>query len=174
MSHFPKGGKAGPHSLHTAEAWDHWGFGQAWGGAFWGRERFLWKSFGQVIETVQHSQWDCCIERRTWTDKLDWRLNRKRLFYIFTEMRFRFCGGEDCPDWLLAEISSLAAVSVVKVRQITAEVSELSCRNYESWIHSINGICFWWMNNNFHLCTQRLVSCWQKISKLFLRDCLLL
>ena len=43
-------------------------------------------------------------------------------------MRFRFCGGEDCPDWLLAEISSLAAVSVVKVRQITAEVSELSCR----------------------------------------------
>ena len=37
-------------------------------------------------------------------------------------MRFRFCGGEDCPDWLLAEISSLAAVSVVKVRQITAEV----------------------------------------------------
>ena len=37
-------------------------------------------------------------------------------------MRFRFCGGEDCPDWLLAEISSLAAVSVVKVRQLTAEV----------------------------------------------------
>ena len=83
MSHFPKGGKAGPHSLHTAEAWDHWGFGQAWGGAFWGRERFLWKSFGQVIETVQHSQWDCCIERRTWTDKLDWRVNRKKIVLYF-------------------------------------------------------------------------------------------
>ena len=40
-------------------------------------------------------------------------------------MRFRFCGGEDCPDWLLAEISSLAAVSVVKVRQLTAEACRL-------------------------------------------------
>jgi len=40
-------------------------------------------------------------------------------------MRFRFCGGEDCPDWLLAEISSLAAVSVVKVRQLTAEACQL-------------------------------------------------
>ena len=56
---------------------------------------------------------------------------KKKLIHIFTEMRFRFCGGEDCPDWLLAEISSLAAVSVVKVRQLTAEVSQ-SCRNYIS------------------------------------------
>jgi len=40
-------------------------------------------------------------------------------------MRFRFCGGEDCPDWLLAEIASLAAVSVVKVRQLTAEACQL-------------------------------------------------
>jgi len=40
-------------------------------------------------------------------------------------MRFRFCGGEDCPDWLLAEISSLAAVSVVKVRQLTTEACQL-------------------------------------------------
>jgi len=47
------------------------------------------------------------------------------------EMRFRFCGGEDCPDWLLAEISSLAAVSVVKVRQLTTEVRE-SSRNHIS------------------------------------------
>ena len=47
------------------------------------------------------------------------------MVHIFTEMRFRFCGGEDCPDWLLAEISSLAAVSVVKVRQLTAEACRL-------------------------------------------------
>jgi len=40
-------------------------------------------------------------------------------------MRFRFCGGEDCPDWLLAEIASLAAVSVVKVRQLTSEACQL-------------------------------------------------
>jgi len=40
-------------------------------------------------------------------------------------MRFRFCGGEDCPDWLLAEIASLAAVSVVKVRQLTTEACQL-------------------------------------------------
>ena len=56
---------------------------------------------------------------------------QKELINIFTEMRFRFCGGEDCPDWLLAEISSLAAVSVVKVRQLTAEVSQ-SCKNHIS------------------------------------------
>ena len=63
-------------------------------------------------------------------------------------MRFRFCGGEDCPDWLLAEISSLAAVSVVKVRQLTAEVSQ-SCRNYISWIHLLLGIChcIWIINH---------------------------
>ena len=48
------------------------------------------------------------------------------MVHIFTEMRFRFCGGEDCPDWLLAEISSLAAVSVVKVRQLTAEVKTIA------------------------------------------------
>ena len=45
-------------------------------------------------------------------------------------MRFRFCGGEDCPDWLLAEIASLAAVSVVKVRQLTAEACRLLAEDH--------------------------------------------
>ena len=37
-------------------------------------------------------------------------------------MRFQFCGGQDCPDWLLAEIASLATVSVLRVRQLGLEV----------------------------------------------------
>ncbi|OQR77717.1 COMM domain-containing protein 4-like [Tropilaelaps mercedesae] len=31
-------------------------------------------------------------------------------------MRFKFCGGLDCPDWLLAAFASLAKVSSIKVR----------------------------------------------------------
>lgn len=37
-------------------------------------------------------------------------------------MRFRFCGDLDCPDWVLAEISTLAKISSVKLKLIGAQV----------------------------------------------------
>ncbi|NXK97823.1 COMD4 protein, partial [Formicarius rufipectus] len=35
---------------------------------------------------------------------------------------FRFCGDLDCPDWVLAEISTLAKISSVKLKLICAQV----------------------------------------------------
>ncbi|KAM5339581.1 COMM domain-containing protein 4 [Glossophaga mutica] len=37
-------------------------------------------------------------------------------------MRFRFCGDLDCPDWVLAEISTLAKISSVKLRLLCSQV----------------------------------------------------
>ncbi|XP_012785144.2 COMM domain-containing protein 4 [Ochotona princeps] len=37
-------------------------------------------------------------------------------------MRFRFCGDLDCPDWVLAEISTLAKLSSVKLRLLCGQV----------------------------------------------------
>lgn len=37
-------------------------------------------------------------------------------------MRFRFCGDLDCPDWVLAEISTLAKMSSVKMKLLCAQV----------------------------------------------------
>ncbi|XP_036591417.1 COMM domain-containing protein 4 [Trichosurus vulpecula] len=37
-------------------------------------------------------------------------------------MRFRFCGDLDCPDWVLAEISTLAKISSVKLKLICSQV----------------------------------------------------
>ena len=34
-------------------------------------------------------------------------------------MRYRFAGGNDVPDWLLAEVSVLSAVSCVRLKLIT-------------------------------------------------------
>ncbi|XP_016066043.1 PREDICTED: COMM domain-containing protein 4 isoform X5 [Miniopterus natalensis] len=36
--------------------------------------------------------------------------------------RFRFCGDLDCPDWVLAEISTLAKISSVKLRLLCSQV----------------------------------------------------
>ncbi|XP_051918258.1 COMM domain-containing protein 4 [Hippocampus zosterae] len=37
-------------------------------------------------------------------------------------MRFRFCGDLDCPDWVLAEISTLSKISSVKMKLLCAQV----------------------------------------------------
>uniref|UniRef100_A0A667YHR4 COMM domain containing 4 n=1 Tax=Myripristis murdjan TaxID=586833 RepID=A0A667YHR4_9TELE len=37
-------------------------------------------------------------------------------------MRFRFCGDLDCPDWVLAEISTLAKISSVKMKLLCGQV----------------------------------------------------
>ncbi|KAL7858235.1 hypothetical protein AOLI_G00183370 [Acnodon oligacanthus] len=37
-------------------------------------------------------------------------------------MRFRFCGDLDCPDWVLAEISTLARISSVKMKLLCGQV----------------------------------------------------
>ena len=44
-------------------------------------------------------------------------------------MKFSFCGGLDCPDWLLAEIAAMASISAVKVKQISVKVTTL-CYHY--------------------------------------------
>ncbi|XP_019388697.1 PREDICTED: COMM domain-containing protein 4 [Crocodylus porosus] len=38
------------------------------------------------------------------------------------QQRFRFCGDLDCPDWVLAEISTLSKISSVKLKLICAQV----------------------------------------------------
>ena len=42
-------------------------------------------------------------------------------------MKFSFCGGLDCPDWLLAEIAAMASISAVKVKQISVKVTTQLC-----------------------------------------------
>ena len=37
-------------------------------------------------------------------------------------MKFRFCGELDCPDWVLAEISTLSKITSVKMRLLCAQV----------------------------------------------------
>lgn len=37
-------------------------------------------------------------------------------------MRFRFCGDLDCPDWVLAEISTLSKITSIKMRLLCAQV----------------------------------------------------
>eukprot|EP00051_Salpingoeca_urceolata_P028263 m.485923 g.485923 ORF g.485923 m.485923 type:complete len:203 (+) comp24070_c0_seq1:347-955(+) len=37
-------------------------------------------------------------------------------------MKFRFCGEQDCPDWLLAEVVLLAKVSSIKVKILAGAV----------------------------------------------------
>ncbi len=39
-------------------------------------------------------------------------------------MKFRFCGDRDCPDWLLAEMNTLAKLTSVKTRVISNKIVE--------------------------------------------------
>ena len=37
-------------------------------------------------------------------------------------MKFRFCGGRDCPDWLLAEISTISRLTSIKAKLVCMKV----------------------------------------------------
>lgn len=37
-------------------------------------------------------------------------------------MKFRFCGGQDAPDWILAEVSVLSKMSSVRVKLISRQI----------------------------------------------------
>lgn len=39
-----------------------------------------------------------------------------------SKMRFRFCGDLDCPDWALAEISTLAKLTSIKMKLLCSQV----------------------------------------------------
>ncbi|XP_052270898.1 COMM domain-containing protein 4-like isoform X2 [Dreissena polymorpha] len=40
-------------------------------------------------------------------------------------MRFRFCGDLDCPDWVLAEISTLSKITSVKMKLLCVQVIKM-------------------------------------------------
>ena len=60
-------------------------------------------------------------------------------------MRFRLCGGSDCPDWLLAEIAALSAVSVLRVRQLSVQVTvvtvSLPLRRHPCPLQACESLC---------------------------------
>lgn len=37
-------------------------------------------------------------------------------------MKFRFCGGRDCPDWLGAEVSTLSRISALRIRVLAKKI----------------------------------------------------
>lgn len=39
-------------------------------------------------------------------------------------MKFQFCWGTDCPDWLLAEIASLSALTSLKLRMLVSHIAD--------------------------------------------------
>lgn len=40
-------------------------------------------------------------------------------------MKFKFCGGSDCPDWLISEITYLNKINAVKLRIISNKITNL-------------------------------------------------
>ncbi|XP_036763550.1 COMM domain-containing protein 4 isoform X3 [Manis pentadactyla] len=59
--------------------------------------------------------WECM--HVTCCKSINWRLIENG-----AGQRFRFCGDLDCPDWVLAEISTLAKISSVKLRLLCSQV----------------------------------------------------
>ncbi|KAM9092558.1 COMM domain-containing protein 4 isoform 3-T3 [Megaptera novaeangliae] len=53
---------------------------------------------------------------------ITWKSRNCRLVKDEARQRFRFCGDLDCPDWVLAEISTLAKISSVKLRLLCSQV----------------------------------------------------
>ena len=39
-------------------------------------------------------------------------------------MKFRFCGGRDCPDWLLAEVSTVSRLTSIKAKLVCSKVCQ--------------------------------------------------
>ncbi|XP_017779209.1 PREDICTED: COMM domain-containing protein 4 [Nicrophorus vespilloides] len=39
-------------------------------------------------------------------------------------MKYRFCGGADCPDWVLAEINSLSKLSSIKLKLLVQVIAK--------------------------------------------------
>nr|CAG4652295.1 EOG090X0HLW [Triops cancriformis] len=39
-------------------------------------------------------------------------------------MKFRFCGDQDCPDWLLAEMATLARLTSIKFKLLAQEIAK--------------------------------------------------
>nr|CAD7586186.1 unnamed protein product [Timema genevievae] len=54
------------------------------------------------------------------------RLPLSQSFEPPTRRRFRFCGDLDCPDWILAEINTLAKMSSVKMKLLCQQVAKSS------------------------------------------------
>ena len=47
-------------------------------------------------------------------------------------MRFDFCGGIDCPEWVLSEVSILNRMSAIKLKLMLAQmVKKISGQTYD-------------------------------------------
>jgi len=42
-------------------------------------------------------------------------------------MRFLFCGDQDCPDWVLAQIGEISKLSAIRLKQLSSKVILLAC-----------------------------------------------
>jgi hypothetical protein len=62
------------------------------------------------------------ILKRPSKQLLVWQFFQQNFYFIILKMKFRFCGDQDCPDWLLAEMTTLSRLTSVKTKLTTAQV----------------------------------------------------